>query len=218
MEEKLTCKKCGCEGAQDYPLVTIRTMTVRSGGSTQKYQALGEVLSVNLCPQCIDAWISQRSKPQPQYRKAAKLPLLLIAVAIAVHFLGLEGLIRWVLCLLFGGFGIAVAVSEITRIKRETAEISAGKGKFSRDHMIEELAAALLPAKHQDAHLTYLLRKRVLDEKQLYTLSREYGISGRKLASIRSYLLTTPESEVNKGLEEPQLPEKKKGFFKTRNS
>ncbi|MBQ9262985.1 MAG: hypothetical protein IJ189_02100 [Clostridia bacterium] len=218
MKEKLTCKKCGREGADDYPLVTIRTMTVRNGTGAQKYQALGEVLSVHLCSQCVDAWISERSKPRPQYLKAAKLPLLLIAVAITVHFLGLESVIRWVLCLLFGGFGIAVAISEFSRVKRETAEIRAGKGSFTRDHMIEELAASLLPAKNQDAHLTYLLRKRVLNEKQLDALCKEYSISKKKLASIRSYLLITPESEVNKGLKAPQLPEKKKGIFTAKRS
>ena len=47
-------------------------------------------------------------------------------------------------------------------------------------------------------------------EKQLQALYNEYGISRKKLSSIRSYLLTTPESEVNKGLEEPKLPERKR--------
>lgn len=210
MEEKNICKKCGCADARNYPLVTIRTMTVRNLSGIKKYHALGEVFSIDLCDGCIDEWIAGRTVAKPQLLRALRLPLLLLLVAVAVHFLELATIIRWVLCLLFGGFSIAVAVSEYKRIKKETADIAAGKGNFTRNHMIEELAASLLPEKHQDAKLTYLLRSRVLDEKQLQALYNEYGISRKKLSSIRSYLLTTPESEVNKGLEEPKLPERKR--------
>ena len=218
MEQRLICKKCGGEGAESYPLVTVRTMTVRSGGTTQKYHALGEVFSIDLCPACIDAWIQERSQAWPQIRKAAVLPLLLTAVAVAVHFLGLENLIRRALCLLFGGFAVAVAVSEFSRIKKEAADIRAGTGGFTRAHMIEELASTLLPKKHNDAQLTYLLRSRVLDESQLNALNKEYQISRKKLASIRAYLLSTPESEVNRGLEDAEnLDQKKRAVRKKRS-
>ena len=139
-------------------------------------------------------------------------------MAVAVHFLGLENLIRWALCLLFGGFAVAVAVSEFSRIRKETADIRAGTGGFTRAHMIEELAASLLPKKHNDAQLTYLLRSRVLDENQLNALNKEYQISRKKLSSIRAYLLTTPESEVNKGLEDADnLDQKKSALRKGRS-
>ena len=188
MDEKCICQKCGKSGAQPYPLVTIRTMTVRNASGTQKYHAMGDELSIDLCGTCIDDWITQRSAAQPQLRRAVRLPLLLLLVSVAVHFLGLAVLIRWVLCALFSGFSIAVAVSEYQRIQKETADIAAGKGHFTRNHMIEELAASLLPDKHEDAALSYLLRSRVLDENQHPALVREYGVGRKKLASIRNYL------------------------------
>ena len=122
MEEKNICKKCGYADARNYPLVTIRTMTVRNLSGIKKYHALGEVFSIDLCDGCIDEWIDGRTVAKPQLLRALRLPLLLLLVAVAVHFLELATIIRWVLCLLFGGFSIAVAVSEYKRIKKETAD------------------------------------------------------------------------------------------------
>ena len=62
--------------------------------------------------------------------------------------------------------------------------------------MIEELAASMLPRKHADAHLSYVLRARVMDEKQHEQINKEYGISKKKLAQVRQYLMVTPEIEV----------------------
>ena len=50
--------------------------------------------------------------------------------------------------------------------------------------------------KHADAHLSYVLCARVMDEKQHGQINREYGISKKKLAQIRQYLMVTPEVEV----------------------
>ena len=213
MPENCVCKKCGCEGAKSYPLVAFRTMTVRSGGKIRKYQAMGEVLSVDLCAACIDAWTAQRAEPRHQIVKAMKYPAGLAVLAAAVHFMGQSDVVRWGLCVLFGGFAVAIAAKEMKRIRRETKEIRAGNGNFGRDHMTEELAASLLPGKHADAHLSYVLRSRVMDEKQHAQISGEYGISKKKLAQVRQYLLVTPESEVNKCLQTPayeQADDKKK--------
>ncbi len=196
MPERCICKKCGNQDATDYQIVTFRTMTVRSGRKTQKYQAMGEVLSINLCSGCIDAWIAMRSKRKHQIVKALKYPILLAVLAVAVHFLGQNDLVRWVMCALFGGFALAIVVSEIKRIRKETTEIRASNGNFSRNHMIEELAASLLPGKHVDAHLSYVLRERVMDAKQHEQINKEYGISKKKLAQVRQYLMVTPENEV----------------------
>ena len=62
--------------------------------------------------------------------------------------------------------------------------------------MIEELAASLLPGKHADAHLSYVLRARVMDAKQHEQINREYGISKKKLAQVRQYLMVTPETAI----------------------
>ena len=70
MSEQCICKKCGNRGATDYPIVAFRTMTVRNGRRTQKYQAMGEVLSISLCSNCINAWIAMRSEPKHQIVKA----------------------------------------------------------------------------------------------------------------------------------------------------
>ena len=213
MPEQCICKKCGIGGATDYPIVAFRTMTVRSGRKIQKYQAMSEVLNISLCSSCIDAWIATRREPKHQLMKALKYPILLVVLAVAVHFLGQNDLVRWVMCALFSGFALAIVVSEIKRIRRETTEICAGNGNFSRDHMIEELAASLLPGKHADAHLSYVLRARVMDAKQHDQINREYGISKKKLAQVRQYLMVTPESEVNKCLQTPayeQADQKKK--------
>ena len=207
MPEKCVCRKCGGEGAKNYPLVAFRTMTVRSGGKIRKYQAMGEVLSMDLCAACIDAWTAQRAEPRNQMMKAVKYPAGLAVLAAAVHFMGQSDIVRWVLCVLFGGFAVAIAVKEYKRIRQETKEIRAGNGNFGRDHMTEELAASLLPAKHADAHLSYVLRSRVMDEKQHGQINREYGISKKKLAQVRQYLLVTPESEVNKSLQTPAYEE-----------
>lgn len=196
MPEQYICKKCGNGGATDYPIVAFRSMTVRSGRKIQKYQAMGEVLSISLCSSCIDAWIATRSEPKHQLMKALKYPILLAVLAVAVHFLGQNDLVRWVMCALFGGFALAIAVSENKRIHRETTEIRAGNGNFTRNHMIEELAASLLPTKHADAHLSYVLRARVMDAKQHGQINREYGISKKKLEQVRQYLMTTPENTV----------------------
>lgn len=196
MPEQCICKKCGNAGATDYPIVTFRTMTVHSGRKPQKYQAMGEVLSISLCSSCIDAWIAMRGEPKHQIVKALKYPVLLAVLAVGVHFLGQNDIVRWVMCALFGGFALAIVVSEIKRIRRETTEIRTGNGNFSRDHMIEELAASLLPRKHADAHLSYVLCARVMDEKQHGQINREYGISKKKLAQVRQYLMVTPEVEV----------------------
>ena len=196
MPEQCICKKCGNAGATDYPIVTFRTMTVHSGRKPQKYQAMGEVLSISLCSSCIDAWIAMRGEPKHQIVKALKYPVLLAVLAVGVHFLGQNDIVRWVMCALFGGFALAIVVSEIKRIRRETTEIRTGNGNFSRDHMIEELAASLLPRKHADAHLSYVLCARVMDEKQHGQINREYGIRKKKLAQVRQYLMVTPEVEV----------------------
>ena len=196
MPEQCICKKCGNAGATDYPIVTFRTMTVHSGRKPQKYQAMGEVLSISLCSSCIDAWIAMRGEPKHQIVKALKYPVLLAILAVGVHFLGQNDIVRWVMCALFGGFALAIVVSEIKRIRRETTEIRTGNGNFSRDHMIEGLAASLLPRKHADAHLSYVLCARVMDEKQHGQINREYGISKKKLAQVRQYLMVTPEVEV----------------------
>ena len=196
MPEQCICKKCGNRGATDYPIVAFRTMTVHNGRRTQKYQAMGEVLSISLCSTCINAWIAMRSEPKHQIVKALKYPILLAVLAVAVHFLGQNNLVRWVMCTLFGAFALAIVISEIKRIHRETTEIRAGTGNFSRNHMIEELAASQLPGKHADAHLSYVLRARVMDEKQHEQINKEYGISKKKLAQVRQYLMVTPEIEV----------------------
>ncbi|MCR5566799.1 MAG: hypothetical protein K6F61_08085 [Clostridiales bacterium] len=196
MPDTCVCRKCGCEGAKSYPLVAFRTMTVRSGGKIQKYQAMGEVLSIDLCTACIDAWTAKRDEPRHQIVKAIKYPVGLAIMAIAVHFLEQSNIVKWVLCVLFSGFAVAIAVKEIKRIRLETKDIRAGNGNFSRDHMTEELAASLLPGKHADAHLSYILRARVMDTKQHEQISREYGISKKKLAQARQYLTVTPETEV----------------------
>ena len=196
MPEQCICKKCGNGGATDYPIVAFRTMTVRSGRKIQKYQAMGEVLNISLCSSCIDAWIAIRSEPKHQIMKALKYPILLAVLAVAVHFLGQSDLVRWVMCALFGGFALAIVVSEIKRIHKETTEIQACNGNFSRNHMIEELATSLLPRKHADAHLSYVLRTRVMDTKQHEQINREYGISKKKLAQVRQYLMVTPEIAV----------------------
>lgn len=196
MPEQCICKKCGNDRATDFPIVAFRTMTVRSGRKTQKYQAMGEVLSISLCSSCIDAWIAKRGEPKHQIVKALKYPILLAVLAVAVHFLGQNDLVRWVMCALFSGFALAIAVSEIKRICREITEIREGNGNFSRDHMIEELAASLLPGKHADAHLSYVLYARVMDAKQHGQINREYGISKKKLAQVRQYLMATPENTV----------------------
>ena len=210
MPDNCSCRKCGGEGATSFPMVTFRTMTVRSGGKIKKYQAMGEVMSVALCPACIDAWTAQRAEPRPQMIKAMKYPLLLTVLAVAIHFLGTAEIVRWALCVLFAGFAVAIAVSEYRRIRRETADIRACQGNFGRDHMTEELAASLLPAKHEDARLTYVLRSRVMDAKQHQQICREYGISKKKLDSVRKYLLVTPESEVNNSLKTPEIAADKK--------
>ena len=204
MPEKHTCQKCGGDGAAVIPLIAFRTMTVRNGGKTRKYQAMGEALSVNLCSACVDAWTAERSEPRRQIIKAMKYPAGLAILAVAVHFLGQSDTVRWVLCALFGGFAVAITVKECSRISREAKAIRAGDGNFGRDHMTEELAASLLPGKHADAHLTYVLRARVMDEKQHGQINREYGISQKKLDQVRRYLLVTPESEVNKSLQTPE--------------
>ena len=196
MPEQCICKKCGNRGATDYPIVTFRTMTVHSGRKPQKYQAMGEVLSIGLCSACIDAWIAMRSEPKHQIVKALKYPVLLAVLAVVVHFLGQNDLVRWVMCALFGGFALAIVVSEMKRIRRETTEIRTNNGNFSRDHMIEELAASLLPKKHADAHLSYVLRAQVMDVKQHERINKEYGISKKKLTQVRQYLMVTPEAEV----------------------
>lgn len=205
------CRKCNSDNARAYPLVTIRTMTVRGGKGTQKYQAMGEVFSVPLCDACIDAYIAQRSKPG--YLKALRLPLMMLIVAVAVHFLGLPNLLPWAISALFGAFAVAIAVSECRRIRTESGQIPAGKGIFTREHMIEELAATLLPKKHEDANLTYILRSRVESEDALNGLSKEYGVSLKKLRSIRQYLLTTPEDKLNKPLENAAVPDVRKKRF-----
>ncbi len=197
MAERRVCRKCGGDGADGFPLVAFRTMTLRSGGKIRKYQAMGEVLSVDLCPACIDAWTAERSEPRHQIIRAMKFPVLLAVLAVVIHFLGQNDILRWALCALFSGFAVAIAVTEYCRIRREVSDIRAVRGNFSRNHMIEELAASLLPRKHEDAHLSYVLRSRVMDEKQHQQISREYGLSRKKLASVRNYLLVTPESEVN---------------------
>lgn len=196
MPDTCVCRKCGCKGAKSYPLVAFRTMTVRSGGKIQKYQAMGEVLSIDLCAACIDAWTAERSEPRHQIVKAIKYPVGLAILAVAVHFLEQSDIVKWVLCVLFGGFAVAIAAKEFKRIRQETKDIRAGNGNFSRDHMTEELAASLLPRKHADAHLSYILRARVMDTKQHEQISREYGISKKKLAQVRQYLMVTPETEV----------------------
>ena len=196
MPDTCVCRKCGCEGVKSYPLVAFRTMTVRSGGKIQRYQAMGEVLSIDLCAACIDAWTAERSEPRHQIVKAIKYPVGLAILAVAVHFLEQSDIVKWVLCVLFGGFAVAIAAKEFKRIRQETKDIRAGNGNFSRDHMTEELAASLLPRKHADAHLSYILRARIMDTKQHEQISREYGISKKKLAQVRQYLMVTPETEV----------------------
>ena len=166
MPEKCICKKCGSEGAAEYPLVTFRTMMVRNWRKSRKYQAMGEVLGISLCDACIDAWIARRAEPRHQIIKALKYPAGLAILAVIVHFLGQQFIVRWGMSVLFGGFAVAIVVKECIRIRRETKEIGAGSGNFHRNHMTEELAASLLPGKHADAHLTYVLRSRVMDEKQ----------------------------------------------------
>lgn len=196
MPDNCVCRKCGCKGAKSYPLVAFRTMTVRNGGKIRKYQAMGEVLSMDLCTACIDAWTAERGEPRHQIVKAIKYPVGLAILAVAVHFLEQSDIVKWVLCVLFGGFAVAIAAKEYKRIRLETKEIRTGNGDFSRDHMTEELAASLLPRKHADAHLSYVLRTRVMDAKQHGQINREYGISKKKLAQVRQYLIETPETTV----------------------
>lgn len=196
MPDNCVCRKCGCEGANSYPLVAFRTMMVRNGGKIRKYQAMGEVMNIDLCSACIDAWITERGKPRHQIVKAIKYPVGLVLLAVAIHFLGQSDAVKWVLCVLFGGFAVAIAVKEFGRIRLETKEICTGKGNFSRDHMTEELAASLLPRKHADAHLSYVLRTRVMDVKQHEQINKEYDISKNKLVQVRQYLMVTPEIEV----------------------
>ena len=203
MPDNCTCRKCGRESAKTYPLVAFRTMTVRGGGKIRKYQAMGEVLSMDLCDACIDAWTAERGEPRHQIVKAIKYPAGLAILAAAVHFLGQSDTVKWGLCVLYGGFAVAIAAKEFKRIRLETKEIRAGNGNFGRDHMTEELAASLLPGKHADARLSYVLRARVMDAKQHDQINREYGISNKKLAQVRQYLMVTPESEVNKCLQTP---------------
>ena len=207
MPGNCVCRKCGGECAKTYPLVAFRTMTVRNGRKSRKYQAMGEVLSVDLCDACIEAWIARRTESRHQIIKALKYPAGLAVLAVMVHFIGQRPIVSWGMSVIFGGFAVAIVVKECIRIHRETKEISAGSGNFHRDHMIEELAASLLPAKHADAHLTYVLRSRVMDEKQHVQINREYGISKKKLSQVRQYLLVTPESEVNKSLQTPAYKE-----------
>ena len=157
---------------------------------------MGEVLSISLCSTCIDTWIVMRSESKPQIVKALKYPILLAVLAVVVHFLGQNDLVRWGMCALFGGFALAIVISEIKRIRKETKEIRASNGNFSRNHMIEELAASMLPRKHADAHLSYVLRARIMDAKQHGQINKEYGISKKKLAQVRQYLMETPESAV----------------------
>lgn len=182
MPDNCVCRKCGCEGAKTYPLVAFRTMIVRNGGKIRKYQAMGEVLNIDLCSACIDAWTAERGKPRHQIMKAIKYPVGLVLLAVIIHFLGQSDVVKWVLCMLFSGFAVAIAAKEFNRIRLETKEIHTAKGNFSRDHMTEELAASLLPRKHADAHLSYVLRARVMDTKQHEQINREYDISKKKLA------------------------------------
>jgi hypothetical protein len=190
------CEKCACEGAKEYKLITVRTMTVHEGRKTKRYQAMGEFFRMPLCDSCIDAYIESRKNAKKQVRKALIVPCLLFVLAVALLLLNL-GDAAWLGAALCAGFGAVVLATDLKKVKTETAAIREGSGIYTRPHMIEELVSTLKPKKHNDAALTYLLADRVLDKKQIPGLAKEYRISTKKLESIRTYLLGHKEEELN---------------------
>ncbi|MDO4549296.1 MAG: hypothetical protein Q4D04_14490, partial [Clostridia bacterium] len=179
------CKKCAGEAEKVYTLLTIRTLTVRGLKGNKHYQAMGEVFDFPLCDACVSEYIESRKTPGNRRWKAARVPALLLLAAIVIFALNL-GAAGTVAGMVFAAFAATVFVNELQRVKKDAAQIRDACEADNRRHLVAELAATLLPKKHNDASLTYIELDRVMRE-DLKLLSAEYAVSYKKLRSIRKF-------------------------------
>ena len=182
------CKKCGCETEDVYSYVTVRTMTVRDLKGAKHYEAMGDIVDAPLCDKCIEDCIQSSKTVRGRLFSVAKLPLAMAALGVAAQFLGLGGA-GWVIGAVLLAFGAAIFLTELRKLVVSAKEAAAAPDYANRKKALGALAAQVLPKKHNDADLKYIPLLRLMNEST-EALSKDFHVSRKKLASIKSYVVS----------------------------
>ncbi len=194
MEHKKRCKKCGQETTNEFELVTIKTMTVHGFRKNKIYQAMGDILTESVCDECIDHYIEKETHPTRQILYRISITALQVIFGLVLFILVELWAVKF--------FGIIITIvaicgciQEIKNIQKKVIDIQNRSNVANRKVLGIELLSKLLPKKHVDAELTYIELKRVMKE-DLSHLGKEYGVSLKKLESIRQYIKTNGKEKV----------------------
>lgn len=185
MEKNIVnCKKCGATTENQFELVTLKTMVDRGWRKNKYYQAMGDILHEAVCDDCIDEYIK---KIASQTKKIVNLSVrtAVVVVGCVLLFLFVSLTAFRVFCAIIGVIAILAFLQEFSNIKKDAK--SSAVASDNRKNLAVNLLSTLLPKKHNDAELTYI-DSYLIKKGNLEQLGKEYGISQKKLAQIRSFL------------------------------
>ncbi|HHZ11496.1 MAG TPA: hypothetical protein GYA05_02150 [Acholeplasmataceae bacterium] len=205
-KEILHCKQCGKETDNKLELVTLKTMVDRGFRKNKYYQAMGDIVTVSFCDECIDRHVEEVLNPK---RVVLKLSLLSAVVLLGCSFLFwfVQVTAFRVFCGIIALITALAFFQELKRILKKTENLKKQSEEERRKSMAVDLATRHLPKRHEDAELAYVDIRRVMRDN-LELLGKEYGFSYNKLVAIRDYLrkekrkLRKEENETEDGAAE----------------
>lgn len=195
-----TCVNCYREAVKEIELVTIKTMEDRGFRKTKIYQAMGDIISVSVCDHCVNHYIEQ----QYHYKKKNRIQIFATALLLLISLVVIRSTHSNSITLFAVVITIAFVASCVQEIKKRTERVKVMKNRSheqNRRLMEVEFLSKKLPKKHVDAKLTYIALDRILNDNTK-DLSSEYGISQKKLLSIRHYLNQEGKQEALRRQEE----------------
>lgn len=187
------CKKCGREAENVFKLAELKTMVVRNGAKSVRYQAMGDMLEAAACDDCITDYVNLQLNPKRKLKKTIAAYCLFAAFGIVLvilnlgNFLGVDNAVPKIFGFVVAFVSILSCSREIKNIRERIARLQSQTDQQNRKILAVEMLSRYLPRKHNDADLTYIDIDRLMND-DLEKLAMDCNGSVTKLKKIRHYI------------------------------
>lgn len=169
------CKACKTAQGEELRFQEVLTQHIR-GFRESRVQALGDVVTLRLCEECVQGYLQSRAEPSLQRINRRSLLLALGGVAVwqLLPRLGIPNMqLFGIGLLLFAVLGYFQSRNRVQTHAVQAQQALQGQG---RDLFVEEYAAALLPRKSGENDLSYILLRPELGDMKAGDLAVRYQL------------------------------------------
>ena len=190
------CKGCGKQPGREVHLQEVLTMHIR-GLNEKRVQALGERVTLQVCDDCLDAYVADVMDVKRNVNRAAGL-------AAALFLPGLLSLILYriypqldlrvpgVLMMLVAGFALQ---QHIMRFYTKRNQMKVLFAEEQRQLVLPEYVQQLLPEKSGENNITYIVLSPELNEKTPARLVVEHKLLPEIAKQLHERLHAVEEAE-----------------------